>query len=121
MIAAYEHTELCWWRHVGRITRGNLKENMIAQSLHLLLNELHAAVAVMLPKSPFARSPSSFRRILVRLKNALLDQLFWLGSVFHLFLQAVCAHVSLELSLLSLDCWSSIGVGKDVACGTMSG
>lgn len=57
------------------------------------------------------------RRSRIFMQDSLLNQIFRLGPMGDLLIQAVCTHTHLQLLLVALDCWSSRGIWKDVACG----
>ncbi len=62
-----------------------------------------------------SNSSHLLRGIFICLQNPLLDQILWLWSMFHLFLETVGAHVLLKLLLLSLNGWGGIGVRENVS------
>ena len=68
-----------------------------------------------------SRPVRSLRRDLrLTIKYALLDQVLGLGPVCYLFVQAVCAHVFLELLLVALQRRGCGRVWKNVPCHSTS-
>jgi hypothetical protein len=57
---------------------------------------------------------SILQRVLIGLKNAFLDQLFWIRSALQALLEAVGPHVVFELSLLLLQGRRGVGRGQNV-------
>lgn len=60
------------------------------------------------------------QRVLVRIQNALLDQLLRVGAALQPLLQTIRSHVVFELALLLLQCRRRIGRGEDVALDEVS-
>ena len=100
------------------------RSKLIGQSPHLhLVRHVDLPSSTPCPSSPscarrlLARAPrSGFRRILSLLQDALLDQLLRLGPALQLLLQAVLAHVLLQLLLRADDARRGGRVWEDVAC-----